>query len=74
MNSRSYLFDMNKICFKCGIMKPLEAFYKHPKMKDGHLNKCKDCAKEDVVSHRELNKDKIQEYDRNRPNYKDRIS
>ena len=64
---------MNKVCFKCGIMKPLEAFYKHSKMKDGYLNKCKDCTKEDVASHKELNKDKIQEYDRNRPNHKERI-
>ena len=53
-------------------MKPLEAFYKHSEMKDGHLNKCKDCTKEDVSAHKELNKDKIQEYDRNRPNHKER--
>ena len=38
----------NKKCFKCGKILPLDSFYKHPKMKDGYLNKCKDCTKNDV--------------------------
>lgn len=37
-----------KICFKCGRELPLSSFYKHPRMGDGHLNKCKDCTKKDV--------------------------
>lgn len=56
-----------KRCFKCGLEKTLSEFYKHPGMADGHLNKCKDCAKKDVKERRKANPH-VREYDRKRGN------
>lgn len=42
-----------KVCFKCGRLLPLDDFYKHSRMGDGHLNKCKECTKKDVKRHYE---------------------
>lgn len=70
--SRGKMEEIFKICFKCGAEKPLSQYYKHPKMSDGHLNKCKDCTKTDVKLHREDNLERIKEYDRNRPNKKEK--
>lgn len=35
-----------KCCIKCGSEKPLSEYYVHPRMADGHLNKCKVCCRE----------------------------
>jgi hypothetical protein len=37
-----------KICFKCGIEKPLTEYYVHKGMEDGYLGKCKVCTKNDT--------------------------
>ena len=62
-----------KQCSKCGVEKALCGFSKNKSMKDGHLNRCKDCykiyyqANKEQISKREkaykqANKDKIKAY------------
>lgn len=64
---------MNKRCFKCDEDKPLNEFYKHSAMADGHLNKCKACTKRDVNTHRRENLERIRAYDRERAKRPERI-
>lgn len=42
-----------KHCIKCKQAFDLSAFYKHPQMADGHLNKCKKCCCEDSMANRD---------------------
>lgn len=64
---------MMKVCKKCGIEKPIEDFYVHSQMGDGHLSFCKDCVRNRVHKHRQENLERIRKYDRNRPNAKERM-
>lgn len=64
---------MQKSCFKCKVVKPLSEFYKHSKMADGYLNKCKECAKVDANQHRAQNIDKVRQYDKERGKRPERI-
>jgi len=36
-----------KTCIKCGQNRPLSEFYRNPKMRDGHFNRCKCCCAAD---------------------------
>lgn len=46
-----------KTCNTCEELKPLDEFYKQPRMRDGHFNRCKLCdrvaARESMRRHRE---------------------
>lgn len=55
---------MMKQCFKCGAYKELNDFYKHRAMADGHLNKCKQCSKNDANRNRAENHEYYLVYDR----------
>ena len=58
-----------KTCFKCKKTLPISDFYKHSQMKDGHLNKCKECTKKDMYNDRHFNRRKeILAFDRERAN------
>jgi transcription elongation factor Elf1 len=63
-----------KTCFKCNTEKPLSEFYKHFGMADGHLNKCKQCTKNDAFEQRHGKcRERILSYDRERASQPHRI-
>ena len=57
---------MDKPCIACGEVKPLDEFYPHPRMADGHLNRCKECQKANTKKAREANRQYYLAYDRAR--------
>jgi len=64
----------SKKCFKCEAIKPLEDFYKHPMMADGHVNKCKECNKKDVSKNYFKNHKYYRDYDNARSNSPKRVA
>lgn len=71
--TQGYSMVRFKKCFKCLTVKSLDDFYKHPKMGDGHVNKCKECNKNDVTANRNKNLEKVRAYDRSRAKIPERI-
>lgn len=63
---------MKKKCICCGIEKDISEYYSHPRTADGHLNKCKECCKKQNKDNREKHLEYYREYDRNRPNKRER--
>ncbi len=64
-----------KVCRQCHVPKPLDDFYVHAQMADGHLNKCKDCVKKRVKGWAIDNPEKVRLATRekmNRPAYRAR--
>jgi len=63
-----------KVCFKCDTELPIVNFYKHPKMADGHLGKCKACTRYDVRQNRLAKRDYYNAYDRERGKNPERVA
>ncbi len=57
-----------KTCFKCGQDRPLDEFYKHSQMADGHLGKCKFCCRAYTVQYRQDHLQAVRQYDRDHAN------
>lgn len=66
----TFLFRMEQMhqkpCIACHLALPIAEFYIHPKMADGHLNKCKTCCKVAAKKLREDKLNEVRERDRNR--------
>lgn len=63
-----------KICLACGWDKPLSDFYTHPEMRDGHLNRCKECVRLRIKAYNLAHPDKVrkvQREKRRRPKYRE---
>ena len=65
---------MQKTCFKCRRVLPLTDFYEHPQMADGHLNKCRECARSDTLQNRRKRVDYYRDYDRMRGHRPERVT
>ncbi len=66
--------EATKTCFRCHRKLPLTEFYRHKGMLDGHLNKCKECARRDAHEHRAKNVERFRQSDRARANAPSRVA
>lgn len=49
--------EHTKECIRCGVSKPISAYYRHKEMVGGHLKECKECKKQDSqIRERKLRK------------------
>lgn len=55
-----------KECFKCGLHKPTDEFYRHDQMSGGRLGKCKECTKADVKANYARKRSQYAAYERMR--------
>jgi len=55
-----------KPCRKCGDVLPLDQFYPHKQMADGHLHMCKECSKREAKRHRDENPEQYKSYEQRR--------
>ena len=53
-----------KACTKCGVTKPLTAYYRDKARRDGHAAHCKVCASASQKAYREANAERIAAYDK----------
>ena len=63
-----------KICIHCNNLQPLDSFYAHSGMVDGHLNSCKKCQRARITTNRLRRISHYKEYDRQRANRPDRVA
>ena len=63
-----------QVCFKCKEEKSLDEFYKHSKMANGHLGKCKECAKKDARENTRKTSQQLAVYDKLRNCRPERIT
>ena len=62
-----------KTCFKCKAVLTVDMFYRHPRMADGRVNKCKECNKADVRANYRANIDYYKKYNKDRANLPHRV-
>ena len=62
-----------KACKACGVEKPLDEYYRDSLMRDGHVNRCKDCARARNRENRAKNAEYYRAYDRSRSIFPQRV-